>query len=95
LTRDDKNLILRSEKLLLIHNFELKKTIERFDLSGAGRSKSLIINDGDYLLIANKNGQLTLFNLKNYKIESVHKEIIGISNCGKFLKQIHCKFDVI
>ncbi len=72
LTRDDKNLLVGSLRLVSVSNTETRNVIKEFEMNDHVKAIKFI-GDGTNALIAGFNGNLTIINLKTMEISSSHK----------------------
>ena len=83
LTKDDKNLLVGSEKLVSVYNIEKMNVTKEFKLNIDVVGIKLINYDKN-ALIAEKNGDLTIINLETLKMSTSHKNTAN----GKQLLEI-------
>ena len=76
LTRDDKNLLVGSHKLVSVFNTETRNVTKKFKLNCLVSGINMIAG-GKSALISEESGDLTIINLETMEMSPTHKNVIN------------------
>ena len=84
LTKDDKNLFVGSGNHVRVFNTETRKVTKQFKLNDNVHGL-MLINSGKNVIIAQRNGDLSIIDLKTFEISRIHKNVTDGKRLTKIL----------